>query len=53
MRILILIPHGSNYLKSSGEQRVDTDRVHLDYKFEGHNWEDEAKKVINDTMRLV
>lgn len=42
-----------NYLKSSGEQKVDTDRVHLDYKFEGHNWEEEVKKVINETMRLV
>ncbi len=42
-----------NYLKSSDQKSADTDRVHLDYMFEGHNWEDDTKKVINDAVRLV
>ena len=45
-----------NYMKvSSGEeQKGDTDRVNLTYiGGDGHNWEEEAKKVINETMRLI
>jgi len=42
-----------NYVKPSTEQKADTDRVHLEYQYGGHNWEEEAKKVINDTVRLL
>jgi hypothetical protein len=42
-----------NYL-SQNEQKGDTERVNLIYTCsDGHNWEEEAKKVINETMRLL
>jgi hypothetical protein len=41
-----------NYMKPVGG-KVDSDRVHLDYTDHGVSWEEDAKKVINEAMRLV
>lgn len=41
-----------NYLKQPTAIQ-DSERVHLDYLDQGISWEEDAKKVVNEAVRLV